>query len=121
MITQNQDSAGYVGMPKALYLTAFAKYVYDLFNSNVYLVGSALNTKSWHDLDVITILPDNVWNNFNFGKPELRFNNKKWIAYCIMISSFGKSLLNCEVDFQIHQYSYSNKLHPNDPKLLIST
>lgn len=107
---------GYVGMPKALYLDMFGRYVRDMFDSDVFLVGSALKTKDWKDIDVVVVISDSLWNNLGFGDPSNRFKNKKWISYCLSISSFGKSLLGCEVDFQIHSKTHSETIHTNDPK-----
>ncbi len=110
---------GYVGMPKALYLESFARYVRDIFSANVYLVGSALETKEWHDLDVVVVLSDEEWSRYEFGDPENRFKNKKWIAYCMAISNLGKELVDCEVDFQVHQMSYNNKVYKQEATLEI--
>jgi hypothetical protein len=109
---------GYVGMPRALYLEAFAKYVRDIFHADVFLVGSALKTKEWHDLDVVVILSDEQWDQYGFGDPKDRFKNKSWIAYCMAISCLGKKLVGCDIDFQVHQASYS-QIHKDDPRLLI--
>lgn len=109
---------GYVGMPRALYLEMYARYLKDIFNADVYLVGSVLKTKSWKDIDIIVVLSDNEWERYGFGDPQKRFKNKRWAAYCMGLSCFGKQLVGCEIDFQIHQESY-NLIHKDDPKLLI--
>lgn len=92
---------GFVGMPRALLLKTFANHIKDIFDSNVYLVGSALETKDWHDLDIVVVLSDDVWTKYGFGETYLRCLNKKWVAYCLAISTLGKKMLECEVDFQI--------------------
>jgi len=61
-------------------------------------------------------MPDKIWDDYKFGNPKNRFSNKKWIAYCLAISNFGKSLLNCEIDFQITKESY-NEIHKSDIRL----
>lgn len=111
---------GYVGMPRALNLEIFATHVENMFNANVYLVGSALITKDWHDLDVVVVLSDSQWHDFGFGDPKNRFKNKKWISFCLVISNFGKKLIDCEIDFQITNESY-DVIHVNDGKLKIGS
>ena len=69
---------GFVGMPAALYLDEFARRVQSVFNTDVYLVGSALEHKNWHDLDIRVILSDERFAEC--GKPQNRFLNGKWIA-----------------------------------------
>jgi hypothetical protein len=109
---------GYVGMPRALYLKMYAEFIDDIFDTNIYLVGSALKRKNWKDIDVVAVLSDQRWESYGFGDPQKRFYNKRWAAYCMSLSSFGKQLIGCEVDFQIHQESYT-LIHEGDPKLLI--
>jgi len=108
---------GFVGMPRALYLKSFAEHVKNIFETNVYLVGSALETKDWHDLDIVAVLSDEQWSKFDFGEPINRFENKKWIAYCLALSNFGKSIIGCEIDFQIIQKSYDLQTFKDNKKL----
>lgn len=109
----------YVGMPKALYLQSFAEYVKSIFEDDVYLVGSALQTKSWKDLDIVVVISDKKWEGYGFGDPQKRFGNKKWAALCMSISCFGKHLIGCEIDFQIHQKSYVDEVYQNNPRIKI--
>jgi len=62
---------GYVGMPRALYLKIFANYIKDIFSQDVYLVGSSLSKKDWHDLDIVVIMPDKIWDDYKFGNPKI--------------------------------------------------
>jgi len=110
---------GYVGMPRALYLESFARYVRDIFDTDVLLVGSALKTKDWHDLDIVVVLSDDEWDRYGFGDPKDRFQNKRWGAYCLAVSNLGKKIVDCDVDFQVHQKSY-NKIHDQDAELKIA-
>lgn len=110
---------GYVGMPRALKLNQFAAHVKQAFNAynNVYLVGSALKTKEWHDLDIVVILSDEEWAR-HFVSPESRFLDPKWIALVLAFSALGKEMLECAVDFQIHPKSYSDINFPGERLLL---
>jgi len=105
-------------MPAALYLDEFARHLRAVFDTEVYLVGSALITKDWHDLDVRVILPDETFASMGFGTPEERFHNKKWISLCLAYSSLGKQLTGHMIDFQITQQSYDD-LHCKDERLPI--
>lgn len=110
---------GYVGMPAALHLDEFARHLRAMFNTEVYLVGSALVKKDWHDLDVRVILPDQAFYAMGFGAPENRFHNKKWISLCLAYSALGKQIVGHTIDFQIVPQSYSNLYHCQDPSLPI--
>jgi hypothetical protein len=94
---------GFVGMPAALYLDEFARLLRDYFKAPVYLVGSALERKDWHDLDIRVILPD---ERFEFGDPAKRFWNAKWISACLAFTALGEKMIGCKIDFQIEQESY---------------
>lgn len=79
MISQQSDTSkyteprfnGYVGMPAALYLDEFGRHLRAMFNTEVYLVGSALTTKDWHDLDVRVILSESSCQMNHFQKWDL--------------------------------------------------
>ena len=107
---------GYVGMPTALYLDDFARLLKGFFNTEIYLVGSALECKDWHDLDVCVILPDDKFKEF--GKPEDRFLNEKWISLCLAFSALGEKMIGSKVDFQIQQKSYADT-HCKGSRLVI--
>lgn len=109
---------GYVGMPTALYLDEYARHLKSAFDSDVYLVGSSLQTKEWNDLDVRVIFSDEKFKDMGFGDPEKRFKNKKWISLCLAYSCLGKSMTGYIVDFQIMQESYE-AIHCKGKKQLI--
>lgn len=110
---------GYVGMPAALHLDEFARHLRSMFGTEVYLVGSALTTKDWHDLDVRVILSDESFSAMGFENPENRFHNKKWISLCLAYSALGKQIVGHTIDFQIVPQSYANLYHSKDPSLPI--
>ena len=99
---------GYVGMPAALHLDEYARYLRHAFDSEVYLVGSSLYTKEWNDLDVRVILSDDRFKAMGFGDPETRFRNKKWISLCLAYSCLGEKMIGHTIDFQITQQSYDD-------------
>lgn len=95
---------GFVGMPAALYLDEFARLLRGFFQTEVYLVGSALERKDWHDLDIRVILPDDRF--VEFGEPDKRFWNLKWTALCLAFTALGEKMIGCKIDFQVEQQSY---------------
>lgn len=109
---------GYVGMPAALHLDVYARHLRSTFESDVYLVGSSLSTKDWHDLDVRVILSDSEWDSWGFGSPKNRYWNSKWVSLCLAYSTLGQQMTGHIVDFQIVSISWS-KMHCDGPSQLI--
>ncbi len=98
---------GYVGMPAALHLDAYARHLRAAFDTNVYLVGSATARKDWHDLDIVVMLDDKAWADTGFGAPNKRFWNGKWISLCLAYSVLGEKMIGKPVDFQIQPEAYA--------------
>jgi hypothetical protein len=109
---------GYVGMPAALYLDQYARHLRAAFGVDAYLVGSALKTKEWHDLDVRVTLSDDAWAEYGFGAPGDRYRNAKWVSLCLAYSVLGQSMTGHIVDFQLSQDSWE-QVHCNGAKELI--
>lgn len=91
-------------MPAALHLDEFARLLRDFFKAPVYLVGSALDRKDWHDLDIRVILSDEEF--YPYGDPARRFWNAKWISVCLAFTALGEKMIGCKIDFQVEQESY---------------
>lgn len=96
-------------MPASLLLDEFASQVWSAFGHLPHLVGSALKTKQWRDVDVRLILSDEEYENMGLGKPEASHQNGKWVSLCLAYSALGKSLTGLPIDFQIQQQSYANE------------
>lgn len=112
MTDKTEDWSIGVGMPHWLYLNLFGRIVYDAFGSFPYLVGSASVSKTWRDVDVRLILPDEDYERI-FGNiiPEAR--NHRWMALCMAFSELGKRMTGLPIDFQIQQQSGANRMYPN--------
>lgn len=103
-----------VGMPHALYLHEFGSHVYAAFGEMPYHVGSSLIQKTgWRDVDVRLILPDDAYELWGFGKPNLPHHSGKWVAFCMAFSVFGRHLTGLPIDFQIQQQSQANTDFPD--------
>jgi hypothetical protein len=103
-----------VGMPATLYLEAFAEIVTDAFGEHPYLVGSALTTTQWRDVDVRVMLDDDVYAAMGFGDPERPQENAKWCAYVLAFTALGRQMTGLPIDFQIQDTTVANKQTPKE-------
>ena len=99
-----------VGMPAALLLDEFGSQVWSAFGEPPYLVGSALKSKKWRDVDVRLILSDEEYEQMGLGDPEHPHQNLKWVSFTLAFSALGKALTGLPIDFQIQQQTNANKL-----------
>lgn len=98
-----------VGMPAALWLDEFGSQVWSAFGHPPYLVGSALGSKTWRDVDVRLILQDAEYAALDLGDPARGSMNSKWISLCLAYSALGKAMTGLPIDFQIQQATYANE------------
>ena len=98
----------FVGMPAALLLHEFGSQVWHAFGSPPYLVGSALKSKQWRDVDVRLILQDEEYARLGFGDPEQQHQNGKWVAMVLAFSALGRQMTGLPIDFQIQQATHAN-------------
>ncbi len=98
-----------VGMPAALYLEDFGCHVWNAFGEPAFLVGSALKSKTWRDVDIRLILTDEEYADMGLGDPRYPFSNAKWVSFCLAYSALGKSMTGLPIDFQIQQMTFANK------------
>lgn len=90
------------GMPQSLYLDHWAYHVGKCFKNTCYLVGSALESKQWRDIDVRIIMEDSEWEQW-FGPTRNGTScNIKWSAMMAAFSAWGKETTGLPIDFQIH-------------------
>ena len=106
----------YVGMPAAMYLHEFGSQVYFVFNDFPHLVGSALTTKQWRDIDVRLILFDDEYAKWGLGDPKYPQHNGKWVSLCKAYSALAKHMTGLPVDFQIQQMTLANKEFAKQPR-----
>ena len=104
-----------VGMPEGLFLDEFGSQVMSLFGYPPYLVGSALVSKRWRDVDVRLILPDEEYDAWGFGDPDYQHTVARWVSLCMAYSELGKKITGLPIDFQIQQQTNANKKY-NGPR-----
>lgn len=97
-----------VGMPAALHLDAFAREILDAFGERPYLVGSAATGKTWRDVDVRLMLPD---DRFDALFPDLQRPARQhafWALMCAALSELARQRTGLPVDFQIQRRTEAN-------------
>lgn len=101
------NAAG-VGMPALMHLDAFAREIEAAFGRLPYLVGSAARGKTWRDVDVRLILPDEEFDTLfpRHGKPDSM--DGRWSLMCAAISELGRVRTGLPIDFQIQRTSDAN-------------
>jgi hypothetical protein len=99
----------YVGMPATLHLDAFAREILAAFGHRPYLVGTAATSKTWRDVDVRLMLPDDEFEAMfpMHRKPDR--HDGRWALMCAAISELAKARTGLPVDFQIQSMSWANK------------
>lgn len=97
-----------VGMPAWIHLNRFGKIVHEAFGGDYppFLVGSALKTKRWRDVDVRHIISDEEWEKYGFG--DAAIPNARWAAFSMAFSLLGSDMTGLPIDFQIQQRTYAN-------------
>lgn len=101
-----------VGMPAALHLDAFGREIEAAFGYLPYLVGTASVGKTWRDVDVRLILPDDEFDALFPPIETGRFPDGRWGLICAAISELARQRTGLPVDFQIQRQSYANDRYP---------
>jgi hypothetical protein len=111
-----------VGMPQYILLQQFGQVVQEAFGYFPYHVGSSLAGKTWRDVDVRLILPDDEYQRM-FGAKAVPASgalcSKKWCALCLAFATLGKEMTGLPIDFQIQQQSEANKVFDGPRSALI--
>lgn len=107
--TEKGFAKSHVGMPAGIYLDHFGVEVYEAFGDFPYLVGSALRTTGWRDVDVRLILADDEYES-QFGVLTRPYClNPRWNAMCLAFSALGERMTGLPIDFQIQQRTEANE------------
>jgi hypothetical protein len=96
-------------MPAYRYLQEFGHQVWHAFGHPPYLVGSALHTRDWRDVDVRLMLPDNEYQAL-FGDVRHQGLNGKLAAFNMAFSELGHKMTGLPIDFQIQQSTDANRV-----------
>ena len=106
--------ANYIGAPAFFRLNQACRAIVDAFGQHVYLVGSALRTREFRDVDVRCILPD---EDFDSRFPGLAGSgaycyNAFWNLLCVSISFWLAQQTDLNIDFQIQRQTEANAEYP---------
>jgi hypothetical protein len=100
-----------VGMPAVLHLNAFGREINEAFGHIPYLVGSAAIGKTWRDVDVRLMLPDDEFDALFPNHTAATHADGKWALLCAAISELGRIRTGLPIDFQIQRTSEANELY----------
>ena len=105
---RRETGAAGVGMPATLHLQAFGREIEAAFGHLPYLVGSAARSKTWRDVDVRLMLPDDEFDALFPGHIKPDRVNAKWSLICAAISELGRQRTGLPIDFQIQRMTDAN-------------
>lgn len=113
-MTKQAAAAARVGMPCWLLLNLFGRLVRDAFGETAYLVGSATRRKTWRDIDVRVILPDELYAaafplRRGLTHPHPIPNGTNWAAVAMAFSALGRQITGAPVDFQVQSQTQANR------------
>jgi hypothetical protein len=106
-------------MPAGIWLTKFGVLIRDYFGHVPYHVGSSLSSKTWRDVDIRLILPDEEFAERFGGRDRSAETNPKLGAITLAFSALGKEMTGLPIDFQIQPQTYANTTYPGPRSALI--
>jgi hypothetical protein len=109
------------GVPGAMHLEAFGQNIKQAFGHVPYHVGSSATSKTWRDVDVRLILPDDDFDALFPGFKTAHHVDAWWSLLCAAISELGRVRTGLPIDFQIQSMTEANEKYPGfrNPLLLI--
>lgn len=108
---RRRTGAAGIGMPATLHLDAFGREIEEAFGRLPYLVGSAAVGKTWRDVDVRLILPDDEFDALFPGHMRPSRCDGKWALICAGIAELGRLRTGLPIDFQIQRQTEANELY----------
>ena len=106
---RRETGAAGVGMPALLHLDVFGREISEAFGCLPYLVGSAARGKTWRDVDVRLILPDEEFDALFPEHHQPDRLNGRWSLLCAAIAELGRLRTGLPIDFQIQRMSEANE------------
>lgn len=76
-----------------------------------FLVGSALTTNTYRDVDVRVMLDADEWAALFPGLADCDIRDARWSGFCTAISVWGQKVTGLPVDFQIQPADKANEQH----------
>lgn len=107
------------GMPASLNLAAFGQSLQAAFGAVAYQVGSSVVGKTWRDVDVRIMLPDDRFDALFPGYAVGNQNDAWWGLICASVSELGRVRTGLPIDFQIQRTTDANARYdgPRQPLL----
>lgn len=103
-------------MPAGIWLVKFGVIVRDYFDHVPYRVGSSLTSKTWRDIDVRLIVPDDQYTMW-FGSIAARAEtNPRLAAITLAFSTLGAQMTGLPIDFQIQAQTWANEKYGGEPR-----
>jgi len=108
------------GMPAGIWLAKFGRIVKDYFGHTPFQVGSSLTSKTWRDVDVRLILPDDEYAA-RFGSVHATSGDRRVAAITLAFAALGKEMTGLPIDFQIQPQTHANEHYDGMRSALIET
>ena len=89
-----------IGSPACLRLDDFGQWVAEAFGAVPYHVGSSAAGKTWRDVDVRLILPDDQFAALFPGYARAHGSDARWQILCAAMSGEAERMTGLPVDFQ---------------------
>jgi hypothetical protein len=102
--------SNFVAAPHFYNLNQACLMVTKAFDTCPYLVGSAMKTKDYRDVDVRLILPDEEYDRL-FHDAQSGYLNAFWSLLCTSISMYLSKASDLPIDFQIQRRTQANEQH----------
>lgn len=77
-----------------------------------FLVGSALTTKDYRDVDVRVLLDEDEWTALFPGLDDADPRDARWSGICTAFSLWGQKATGLPIDFQLQRRVRANEQYP---------
>lgn len=74
-----------------------------------FLVGSALTTRAFRDVDVRVILEEEEWDRLFPGLADADVRDARWSGFCTAVSIWGQQATGLPIDFQVQPMGKANE------------
>jgi hypothetical protein len=106
-----------VGGPGLIHLNHFGALIREAFFGEVpFLVGSAARSKTWRDVDVRLMLPDDVFDEM-FGASKPGWMNPMFSLMTAAISALGAQYTGLPIDFQFQSQGHANQHYGGETRI----
>jgi hypothetical protein len=111
---KEKPRAHYIGAPEFFHLNMLCQIVNSAFGDyGTYLVGSALKTRNYRDVDLRHIMADEQFDKMFPSAGANPYYDAYWSLVCSAISEWLSKRSGLPIDFQIQKQSDANKQYPS--------